>query len=240
MRADLQDLVITEKSFNEVTGVEISELQDLSTSEKIRGYKKFVRFLFRPWIYLCLFILFSSIILLPLVWVISQCLGIVFVDLRLTWSSALKTAAYISIPLSVLLTFITLSERKQRKKLLIHLRPLFDEFERYNQVIQAIAIKDQLEEIEFGKAESERREPVLHTLKEMKEDLIRALKVERILRENKNIVDLNPEIFESSFTALRVEKINAQGSEYSQLIDETLKIGMNVRSEMNKMKKRSN
>jgi len=80
----------------------------------------------------------------------------------------------------------------------------------------AIEVRDKLAEVEVGISALEGRETLLGTFKQMKEDLIHTLKIERILRENKNIVDLNSEIFESSFTTAHVERNHERGNEYSQ------------------------
>ncbi|MEW6491957.1 MAG: hypothetical protein AB1589_05325 [Cyanobacteriota bacterium] len=236
MNPVLQELVINEKYFQEITGVTVDEINELIESKKKQSqFKasrskvlKFASFFF-------VFMLISSIILCPIVWIMSNFLGILFEGLKQNLSSALRISAYLSIPLSIWITVNSFSDFKERQKSLIHLRPLFEDFERYNQVIQAIHVKDQLEEVESRVSNKDEREALLQALLIMKQDLIRALKIEKILRENRKIVDLNPEVFESSFTAFQVEKIQNKGNEYSQLISETLNIGVHVRSEMNKM-----
>lgn len=240
MNPDLQELVITEKYFQEITGVAVEEINELIKSEeKQNSFKRVKNRILEFASYFFAFLLVSSLFLCPIVWITSNVLGILIEGLKQNLSSALRIAAYISTPLSIWITFSLLSDFKERQKSLIYLRTLFEDFERYNQVIQAIHVKDQLEEVESRVPNSEEREALLQTLLIMRGDLIRALKIEKILRENQKVVDLNPDIFESSFTALQVERIQKRGNEYSQLISETLKIGVHVRSEMNKMKDNS-
>ncbi|MGB7895047.1 MAG: hypothetical protein WCF82_24540, partial [Microcoleus sp.] len=72
---------------------------------------------------------------------------------------------------------------------------LFDDVDRYNGIIEAIAINDQIEDAGNAEVKIGDRAKVIEALQLIRDDLVRALKTERILRENKKFVDTNSELF---------------------------------------------
>jgi hypothetical protein len=95
-------------------------------------------------------------------------------------------------------------------------RRLVKEVDRYNAVIKAVNINDQLEEA----------------------DLVRALKTERILRENKKFIAKNPQLFTTNLTALTALQVSDQASEYGRVLDQALQIAVGVQEEMRKLQNR--
>jgi hypothetical protein len=79
------------------------------------------------------------------------------------------------------------------------------------------------------------REQVISALSMNKDSLVRAVKTERILRENPQF---RPEEFNVDLTALRALQISEQAGEYGQLLSEALNIAVNVQKEMNQIVKR--
>jgi hypothetical protein len=79
------------------------------------------------------------------------------------------------------------------------------------------------------------REQVISALSMNKDSLVRAVKTERILRENPQF---RPEQFNIDLTALRALQISEQAGEYGQLLSEALNIAVNVQKEMNQIVKR--
>ena len=82
------------------------------------------------------------------------------------------------------------------------LRILLNDVERYNSVIKAIDINDQIEDVGNLGVGIQEREKVLEALELTRNDLIRALKTERILRENKHFIITNSNLFTNNLATL--------------------------------------
>lgn len=117
-------------------------------------------------------------------------------------------------------------------------RTLVKEVDRYNAVIRAVDINDQLEEAGNPGVGLSNREKVIQALSEMKVDLERALKTERILRENKNFIAKNPQLFTTNLTALTALQLSDRASEYGRILDQALQIAVGVQEEMRKLQNR--
>ncbi|MDJ0556912.1 MAG: hypothetical protein QNJ68_21190 [Microcoleaceae cyanobacterium MO_207.B10] len=116
-----------------------------------------------------------------------------------------------------------------------HLMKLFDDVDKYNSIIKAIAINDKIEAVGNPQVKLTNRQEVIEALKLIREDLIRALKTERIIRENKKFIDDNTELFAVNLNALTALQINDIASEHGRLLNEALQIAVEVREEMKKI-----
>jgi hypothetical protein len=116
-----------------------------------------------------------------------------------------------------------------QNKTLIH---LFEDVERYNDVIQAIDINDQIEAAGNLDVSLQDREKVIAALELTRADLVRALRTEQILRKNKQFIAKNPELFANNLTALAALQIHDQASEQGRLLNEALQIALNAQAEM--------
>ncbi|MFE1746803.1 hypothetical protein [Coleofasciculus sp. H7-2] len=112
---------------------------------------------------------------------------------------------------------------------------LLDDVDRYNAVIQAININQQLEAARSNKIDLTDREKLVEALKIARDDLVHALRVERIMRENQKIIATNPELFATNLQALQALQVSSQASEYGRLLNEALQIGVSVQEEMRKL-----
>ena len=129
---------------------------------------------------------------------------------------------------------------------------LLDEVDRYNAVIKAIHINDQLEaagtrETSLSDRVSEAeplgsallpkadRQKVIQALRLTKEDLVRALRAERVLRENQSFLVGNPELLATNLRTLQTLQVNDRASEYGRLLNEALEIAVGVQEEMTKL-----
>jgi hypothetical protein len=79
------------------------------------------------------------------------------------------------------------------------------------------------------------RQKVIEALTLTKEDLVRALKAERVLRENKNFLVGNPELLTTNLRTLQTLQVNDRASEYGRLLNEALQIAAGVQQEMTKL-----
>lgn len=121
---------------------------------------------------------------------------------------------------------------------------LLDEVDRYNAVIKAIHINDQLEAAEtretslsesFALLPKADRQKVIEALTLTKEDLVRALRAERVLRENQSFLVGNPELLATNLRTLQTLQVNDRASEYGRLLNEALQIATGVQEEMTKL-----
>ncbi len=65
--------------------------------------------------------------------------------------------------------------------------------------------------------------------------MIRALKTERILRENKNFIISNNELFANNLPTLSAMQVSEQASEHGRLLNEALQIALDVQLEMKRL-----
>ncbi|MBG1262091.1 hypothetical protein [Nostoc commune] len=129
---------------------------------------------------------------------------------------------------------------KSRSKFVKHsmtnsLQILLTDVERYNTVIRAIDINDQIEEAGNPEVLIKERESVLEALKLTKSDLVRALKTEKILRENKSFILSNTELFVNNLATLTAMQVNEQATEHGRLLNEALQIALDVQHEMKRL-----
>ncbi|PLZ28311.1 hypothetical protein CBP28_11715, partial [Fischerella thermalis WC559] len=129
---------------------------------------------------------------------------------------------------------------KQKKKLVKtnitpSLEMLLIDVDRYNAVIKAIDINDQIEAAGNLGVTIKERSKVIEALQLTKADLIRALKTERILRENRKFIISNSELFMNNLATLTAMQVPEQASEHGKLLNEALQIALDVQHEMRRL-----
>jgi hypothetical protein len=112
---------------------------------------------------------------------------------------------------------------------------LLDEVDRYHDLIQTININDQLATSGNLQSSINDREKVIAALQLIREDLVRALKTERILRDNKKLLADNQELFINNLANLQALQINHEASEYSRILNQSLQIAIEVQAEIRKL-----
>jgi hypothetical protein len=228
VQPDLQELEISLGELRHLSGVDPTEVFRPSI---LRNAKERWHFLFQEFL-LCL-------ALMPII------VGLlhVFVILPLLGSSLIATiATLIFVPIVVIICrWFWLKSYSPAA-----LCNLLDEVERYNAVIQAIHINDQLQatgtrEMSLGDSvawSSPDRLKVLEALRLTKEDLVRALRAERVLRENQSFLVGNPELLVTNLRTLQSLQVHDRASEYGRLLNESLQIAVGVQEEMAKLQKK--
>jgi len=116
-----------------------------------------------------------------------------------------------------------------------HLINLFDDVDRYNGIIKAIEINDQIEDAGNSGVKIGGRSKVIQALQLIRDDLVRALKTERIFRENKKFVATNSELFTTNLISLNALQISDRASEQGRLLNEALQVALGVQAEMKKL-----
>jgi hypothetical protein len=119
------------------------------------------------------------------------------------------------------------------------LRILLNDVERYNSVIKAIDINDQIEDVGNLGVGIQERKKVLIALELTRNDLIRALKTERILRENKSFIITNSDLFTNNLAALASMQVTEEATEHGRLLNEALQISLDVQQEMKNLQSQS-
>lgn len=115
---------------------------------------------------------------------------------------------------------------------------LFEDVHRFNRVIKAIDINDKIEAVGNPGVSLRNRGQVIHALRLTRDDIIRALKTERILRENARFIKYNSELFDHNLMALTALQVSDQATEHGRLLNEALQIVVDVRQEMKALQNR--
>ena len=151
-----------------------------------------------------------------------------------TIGSSIPVAIILLIAVPILVALVRwFWVKRNRSKLLIN---LLDEVDRYHAVIKAIEINDQLEDTGHPGVSLTDRERVIQGLQLTREDLVRALKIERILRENKGLISAKTDLFSNNLSNLEAMQASSdRASEYGQLLNEALQIAVGVQEEMRKL-----
>ncbi|MEH2111921.1 hypothetical protein [Nostoc sp.] len=114
---------------------------------------------------------------------------------------------------------------------------LLDEVDKYHDLVAAIDINDQLAASGNVQSSIHDRDQVTAALQLIREDLVRALKTERILRDNKKLLANNQELFVNNLASLQALQVSSQAGEYAQLLNQSLQIAIDVQAEIRKLQK---
>jgi len=114
---------------------------------------------------------------------------------------------------------------------------LLDEVDRYNQTVQELVSHVNVID-ELAKAGNpvgiKERGKIIGAFKNMRADLIRALKTEKIFRDNPNF---NPERFSIDFMPFKTLEFDEQAKDCERLVNEAIEIGSRVQEEMKNLSK---
>jgi len=216
VQPDLQGLEISPGELRHLTGVDSTEVFRPTI---LHNPKQRLNFLLQE--------LLLSLALTPII------VGLlhVFVILPLIGSSLVATlVTLIVVPIVILSVRWFWLKRNSPTTLC----SLLDEVDRYNAVIKAIHINDQLGATGTTEILSERKK-VIDALTLIKEDLVRALKAEKILRENRKFLVTSPELLATNLRTVQTMQVNDRASEYGYLLNEALQIAVGVQQEMTKL-----
>jgi hypothetical protein len=232
MQTDIRNLQITEQDLERVTGKEIS-LLFIGSAYRVsilQNKKCLVPFLLSEVITLFLISIFS----LPISILIFQSLG-KSIDNR---QDQVIFAIFVFSFILILFAGWNLFAWTKAKKMAC-LSHLLDEVDKYNQVIVAVDICDRLKSV--GNQPINRdprldhREDTLQALELTRDSLICGLTTEKILREHRNFLSSQRQLFdniEQNLIALESLEVQNQADQYSSMLSDALVIGMNVQREM--------
>lgn len=222
MRPDLQGLMINEIDFQQITGVD--QVSVMTRPSRASMKERLI------------LVIGSAISAYLAIW------------LRLSLTneanlSAISTSSNFIVGLigaSVFLGINLVRNNKFQQKLrqyknLETLRNLLFEINKYNDIVRIIHIKDQLEDAGNQIDGFDNRSNVVRALQLARADFIRALKTERILRENKDLIAQNPAAFQSNLAAIRALQVNDQGTEWGHILNQALAVAVDVQAEMRRL-----
>ncbi|MBD2176772.1 hypothetical protein H6F42_07575 [Pseudanabaena sp. FACHB-1998] len=129
------------------------------------------------------------------------------------------------------------SKNSQQKKVIPPIIwRLFKEVDKCNRAIGDIDIFDQLQDA-GNPIKLESRESAIAALRMTRNDIVRAMKTERILRENP---DFHPDRFDIDLNAFEALQISDRAKEYGRVFDTTLQIAIDVQKAMQELQEFSN
>jgi len=234
MRRDLQELVISPSLVEKLSGVPIDWLY---RPRPVRRWKDWLHQFSAFWELLRLLLVLDLFCRFLTFWaggsLVTLVGRMVIPGLRSSWGSWL-------VEWGILAAIAALGQaywifRSRRLPLLLN---LLEEVDRYHQLIQAIHINDELVEAGNPEVKLPQRDQIIEALKLARSDLIRALKTERILRQNKDFIEQQSEFFGDELTTLTALQIREQASEHSRLLEAALQIALQVRSQVSQLQKR--
>ena len=239
MQRDLEDLTITEKELEDLSGIALSDvlmgnlyrisvIRDGLIGKKRRDRQKLASFLFNEILIFCL----TLIVSLPIALIVTKNIA-ASADAQI-FSQFLQLTLGLSLALSLGWNFSMWLKAKP----LTTLASLVDEVEKYNEVIKAMDIIDKLTIAGILQVNLINRQDSIAALSVTRESLICALRTEKIIRENQEFIGRHYELFvniENNLTALMALNVSNQASEYGRLLNEALEIGMSVHKEVRKL-----
>ncbi len=238
MRDDLQGLEISQKEVQSLTNLPVNDQLILIINPLKRWISESIEKLKGPEGVTVFFIGFSGVFLLHI-------LSDVFVNFfaRTTTISSWLSLAIICLCLGIIIQAFLFIRWKQRcrlvkAKITQSLKIILDDVDRYNSVIKAIDINDQIELAGNRGVSIKERSTVIEALHLTRVDLVRALMTERILRENKKFIISNTELFANNLTTLLAMQVTEQATEHGRLLNEALQIALDVQYEMRRLQKR--
>lgn len=227
MQLDLDSLKISEEDLEQLSGLEINNLfmgnvcrpSILYSSEKLLGY------ILTQVLWLGLICIF----VIPVGFILAQNI----VNLPESVFKVLRITLGISLMITLAWNFYTWLKGKR----MTSLANLLDEVDKYNEVVQAVEVIYKLTAVGSSEVDPNRKK-VTEALSVTRDSLVSALMVERILRENKDVIARRHQLLtniENNLSALMTLEVKQQASEYGGLINSALSIGMSVQEEMQKL-----
>lgn len=141
------------------------------------------------------------------------------------------------IILLIIVLFLVVLGRSlwQRYKIPKTLTQLFDAVDQYHALIVAVDVNDQLAVSEELDDSLNDRDKVITALQLLRQDLVRAVKSDRLLRDNKRLLADNQDLSVNNITSIQTLQANSQASEYTLLLNQVLQIALDVQAQVRKL-----
>lgn len=237
MHHRLDDLRISHAELDEITGLDISDtfMGHAVRPSSLRIPKRLAAFIVTELLALLLIVVFC----LPASLVIGRTIpGFT--------GNASSTVPFLHVSLGISLVIFALWNgyiffNGRRFKLLA---TLLDDVDKHNDIIDAVQVMDDLEVAQRsqGLAPStsmQNRDELRQALSATRSSLISALMTEKILRKHQRFVNRRHELFtdiETNLITLQTLNRNQEASQYQELLEDALHIGISVRQELEHLK----
>lgn len=113
---------------------------------------------------------------------------------------------------------------------------LYQEVVNFNKIVRSLAVSDQLQRVGNPGLPSAVRQNLLKALQLVRQDLIRAIKTERILRENQDVIDElllgQADLFANNLASLQALQLEGQAAEVEQYLTSAVQIALEVRDRL--------
>lgn len=132
--------------------------------------------------------------------------------------------------------------RWREGKRLITLSHLLDEIDRFNEMVSAVEILEELGATQNSRLNLENRQDVLEALHLTRESLVCGLMTERVMRKHQRFMSRRSEMFSSierNLATLQLLQVSDEASDYGRLLNEAIQIGTSVHRELS-LEKNSN
>lgn len=233
MRRDLEGLPITKGEIRRISGISVDDLMQNYT---LKDQEKRSKFLYKETT--VVFGLTGMVFLGSLTFgdvMFWQLRGITF-DLmianQMPWL-LFGSMAIASLVVAIAARFCWLKNNTRKAESLLG---ILADVEKYNDLIEVIHLNDRLEDVGNTEVEIINRKQVITALKHTRENLVRALKTERIFRENQQVITRNPDLFAHNLTSVEAMQMSDRATERGRLLNEALQIALNAQEEMRKLK----
>lgn len=231
MQPDLADLRITPSQLEKLTGMDISDsfIGRVYRPSVFRSFQRLFPFLVTEVLIFGLILIFC----LPLGLVVGRGLGILSGDSG-SLLSFLGIMGSVSILLFVAWNFYIYLKGRDLKAL----ANLLDQVDKHNEIIEAVHIMDELSAIKQDMLQLIDREEVIKALTATRESLMNALLTEKVLRKHQKFITRRQELFtniETNLAILQTLQIDGQATEYGQLLNQALQIGLSVQQEIEQL-----
>lgn len=125
--------------------------------------------------------------------------------------------------------------RWREGKRLITLSHLLDEIDRFNEMVSAVEILEELGATQNSTLNLENRQEVLEALHLTRESLVCGLMTERVMRKHQRFMSRRSEMFSSierNLATLQLLQVSDEASDYGRLLNEAIQIGTSVHREL--------
>ncbi|MBD2680029.1 MULTISPECIES: hypothetical protein [Nostoc] len=235
MRDDLQGLEISQNELQKLTNLPVNEDLLIITNVLLKFGKTYIDKIKGSEGATVIFIGFSTFVFTYILFDLILKIFISWITVP-SWMFLIVLGLWVGGLTQTILYVLWKSRTKLVQKSMNNsLKILLSEVNRYNAIIKAIDINDQIEEAGNPEVVITQRDSVIEALKLTKTDLVRALKTERILRENKNFILSNTELFANNLATLTAMQVHEQATEHGRLLNEALQIALDVQHEMKKL-----
>lgn len=239
MRDDLQGLEISQKELQQLTNLPVNNELIIITNPLKNFGKRLIAKIKGTEGATVVFMGFSTFVFSYLLFEVTIKLFATWITIP-SWLLLITFGFWVGGVTQIILFLFWKSQSKFIKSNITNsLRILLNDVDRYNAVIKAIDINDQIEEAGNPDVSIQERDRVIAALKLTRADLIRALKTEKILRENKTFILSNTELFVNNLAALTTMQVNEQATEHGRLLNEALQIAIDVQYEMRRLQSQS-